>query len=174
METERQASCTAFFDSRRIAGGSFQDVERQIAERVEPAQRASVLIFNDQNGKRIEHGEDSPPPDIPAAPRGPGRPRLGVVAREITLLPRHWAWLNAQPGGASVALRRLIEESRRQGGSLDRKRRARDSGSSLGLGATSREPTLLDGCRFPDSCGRAARGRRRPGRAPWGGDRLGR
>lgn len=43
------------------------------------------------------------------APRGPGRPRLGVVAREVTLLPRHWDWLNDQPGGASVVLRRLVE-----------------------------------------------------------------
>ena len=47
------------------------------------------------------------------APRGPGRPKLGVVAREITLLPRHWDWLNAQPGGASVALRKLVDEARR-------------------------------------------------------------
>ena len=63
----------------------------------------------------------SRPPAPPRAPprrwqrpaRGPGRPRLGVVAREITLLPRHWDWLNAQPGGASVALRRLVEGARK-------------------------------------------------------------
>ncbi len=46
--------------------------------------------------------------------RGRGRPKLGVVAREVTLLPRHWEWLGAQPGGASVALRKLIEEARRR------------------------------------------------------------
>jgi len=45
-----------------------------------------------------------------AAPKGRGRPKLGVVAREVTLLPRHWEWLNSQPGGASVALRRLVEQ----------------------------------------------------------------
>ena len=44
---------------------------------------------------------------------GPGRPKLGVIAREVTLLPRHWDWLNSQPGGASVALRKLVEEARR-------------------------------------------------------------
>jgi hypothetical protein len=55
---------------------------------------------------------DSPAGSQPAAPsvkRGPGRPKLGVVAREVTLLPAHWEWLASQPGGASVALRRLID-----------------------------------------------------------------
>jgi hypothetical protein len=63
----------------------------------------------------------------PEPPRGPGRPKLGVVAREVTLLPRHWEWLNAQPGGASVALRKLVEEARRQNGEKDRVRRARET-----------------------------------------------
>ena len=45
--------------------------------------------------------------------RGPGRPKLGVTAREVTLLPRHWEWLAAQPGGASVALRKLVETASR-------------------------------------------------------------
>lgn len=49
----------------------------------------------------------------PAQPRGRGRPKLGVIGREVTLLPRHWEWLSAQPGGASVALRRLVDEARR-------------------------------------------------------------
>jgi hypothetical protein len=64
-----------------------------------------------------------------AAPvaRGPGRPKLGVTAREVTLLPRHWEWLNAQPGGASVALRKLVEHARRNGGEPDRRRREREA-----------------------------------------------
>ncbi|MCC7376164.1 MAG: DUF2239 family protein [Verrucomicrobiales bacterium] len=60
------------------------------------------------------------------APRGPGRPRLGVVAREVTLLPRHWDWLNDQPGGASVVLRRLVEEARKSGVERDRRRRSQE------------------------------------------------
>ena len=60
-------------------------------------------------------------------PRGRGRPKLGVVAREVTLLPRHWEWLNAQPGGASVALRKLVEAARRTNGDADRLRAARDA-----------------------------------------------
>ena len=63
----------------------------------------------------------------PSEPRGRGRPKLGVVAREVTLLPRHWEWLNAQPGGASVALRKLVEEARRANGDRDRQRAARDA-----------------------------------------------
>ena len=70
----------------------------------------------------------SPAPDAqPSEPRGRGRPKLGVVAREVTLLPRHWEWLNAQPGGASVALRKLVDEARRATGDKDRQRAARDA-----------------------------------------------
>ncbi|MGB6081560.1 MAG: DUF2239 family protein, partial [Xanthobacteraceae bacterium] len=54
-------------------------------------------------------------------------PKLGVVAREVTLLPRHWDWLSMQPGGASVALRKLVEEARRRNGDHDRARMARDA-----------------------------------------------
>jgi hypothetical protein len=56
-------------------------------------------------------------------PRGRGRPKLGVVAREVTLLPRHWAWLAEQPGGASVVLRKLVEAASRAGADKDRQRR---------------------------------------------------
>jgi hypothetical protein len=60
------------------------------------------------------------------APRGPGRPRLGVEAHEVTLLPRHWEWLNAQPGGASVTLRKLVEYAKRSDEGDDRIRRSRE------------------------------------------------
>lgn len=64
----------------------------------------------------------------PEAPRGPGRPRLGVVAREVTLLPRHWEWLGTQSGGASVALRKLVEVARRSSELKDRVRHSRAVG----------------------------------------------
>ena len=57
---------------------------------------------------------------------GPGRPKLGVVGREVTLLPRHWDWLNSQPGGASVALRKLVEHARLANRGRDRVRRAQE------------------------------------------------
>lgn len=61
------------------------------------------------------------------APRGPGRPKLGVIAREVTLLPRHWEWLSQQPGGASVAIRKLVEDARRANAAKDRAREAQES-----------------------------------------------
>ena len=62
-----------------------------------------------------------------AEPRKRGRPKLGVVAREVTLLPRHWEWLSAQPGGASVALRRIVDAARRSSGGNDRRRAAQEA-----------------------------------------------
>lgn len=59
--------------------------------------------------------------------RGPGRPKLGVTAREVTLLPRHWDWLSGQPGGASVALRKLVEGALREAEGPDRARRAKEA-----------------------------------------------
>ncbi len=67
----------------------------------------------------------APQPDQEEA-RGPGRPKLGVVAREVTLLPRQWDWLSAQPGGASAALRRLIDAARKHGEGAERTRQARE------------------------------------------------
>lgn len=105
--------------------------------------QAALVAYSDVTGERLEidwTGEESavlgrllpleaPPPAAPAdeARRGPGRPRLGVVAREVTLLPRHWDWLNAQSGGASAALRRLIDEARRANEARDLQRRAQDA-----------------------------------------------
>lgn len=63
--------------------------------------------------------------NIPAA--GPGRPRLGVVSREVSLLPRHWDWLRTQRGGASAALRRLVDEARRNSESHDSRGAAQES-----------------------------------------------
>ena len=59
--------------------------------------------------------------------RGRGRPKLGVMAREVTLLPRHWQWLAEQPGGASVTLRKLVEHARNAGAKQDLLRTAQES-----------------------------------------------
>jgi hypothetical protein len=68
----------------------------------------------------------APEPAGQAEPKGRGRPRLGVVAREVTLLPRHWEWLALQPGGASVAMRKLVEEARRAGSAKEQQRLAQE------------------------------------------------
>ena len=81
---------------------------------------ASILIFDDATGGQIDFdlrdaGEALATTTRTDAEeiRGPGRPKLGVVAREVTLLPRHWDWLAKQPGGASITLRKLVEDARR-------------------------------------------------------------
>jgi hypothetical protein len=79
----------------------------------------SVLIFEDESGNQVDFDfQGSIDEVIGRAVRpvrsGPGRPRLGVVAREISLLPRHWEWLEQQPSGASAALRRLVDEARKR------------------------------------------------------------
>jgi hypothetical protein len=134
--------CIAFAGTRRIASGLIADVAlaaKPVADRGE-----SVLIFDGATAQPIEIDFRGSPADLrerlaqraeaplpqaqPVAetPRGPGRPKLGVVAREVTLLPRHWDWLARQPGGASVALRKLVEDARRASGDKDRVRGARE------------------------------------------------
>jgi hypothetical protein len=76
-----------------------------------------------------------------------GRPRLGVVAREVTLLPRHWDWLAAQPGGASVALRKLVEDARRADGGAAEARLARDAAYSFMAAMAGAEPDYDEAAR---------------------------
>ena len=79
-------------------------------------------------------------PELPRpAAQGPGRPKLGVVSREVSLLPQHWAWLEEQPNGISAALRRLVDEASKRDPDKQRARKARD--------ATGRFMTALAGDR---------------------------
>jgi hypothetical protein len=118
------ASVTAFLEDRMIASGGRGEVTRAIEERYAASDHAAIRVFDDDSGRIADLdywdavGTAPPPP-----PRGRGRPRLGVAAREVTLLPRHWQWLAGQPGGASATLRRLVEEARRSGADQVRARR---------------------------------------------------
>lgn len=130
---------TAFEGQRRLASGTLAEVA--LAVKRAASAPAPIIIFNDATGRSLDldlRGSDeeivarlpkaAPEPETQASePRSRGRPRLGVVAREVTLLPRHWEWLNNQPGGASVALRKLVEDARRANGDRDRLRAARDA-----------------------------------------------
>jgi hypothetical protein len=129
---------TAFEGLRRLASGPLAEIAPSI-KRAEARAAEPIAIFSDATGRAIDLDLRGSADDMlrwlaktteqPAAsePRGRGRPKLGVVAREVTLLPRHWEWLNAQPGGASVALRKLVEADRRNNGDTDRLRAARDA-----------------------------------------------
>lgn len=133
---------TAFEGQRRLVSGTIAEVALAIKGATRSA-AGPIAIFSDSTGRSIDldlRGSDAEvlarlPSMSPEAqegvtssePRGRGRPKLGVVAREVTLLPRHWEWLSAQPGGASVALRKLVEEARKASGDRDRHRAARDA-----------------------------------------------
>jgi hypothetical protein len=121
-------SYTVFDGFRRIASGT----PVEVTELLRHLPQGSALVFDDLTGQQLDldlRGSASELSSNGAAAesRGRGRPRLGVVAREVTLLPRHWDWLNSQPGGASVALRKLVDEARRTGGDRDRIRAAQEA-----------------------------------------------
>jgi hypothetical protein len=104
---------TAFLGHRKLLSGSLAEVA--LALRALP-EGAMPLVFDDASGAVVDVDLSGSLAEMLARlapPPGRGRPRLGVVAREVTLLPRHWDWLATQPGGASVTLRRLIEAARR-------------------------------------------------------------
>ena len=134
--------CTAFAGSARIASGELRHVALKAKQAFDAGK--PVLVFEDASGRVVELPLELPAGDLlkrlaepaasavpvaakPPPPRGPGRPKLGVVAREVTLLPRHWDWLSRQPGGASVALRRLVEEARRIHQGRDSVRESREA-----------------------------------------------
>jgi hypothetical protein len=129
---------TAFIGNRRLASGPLAEITLAVIKASRKASAEPIMVFDDANGlpvdldlRRSERDvskSETPAEDAAASgPRGRGRPKLGVVAREVTLLPRHWEWLGAQPGGASVALRKLVEAARRESGDRDRSRAARDA-----------------------------------------------
>ncbi|BCW87339.1 hypothetical protein sos41_04680 [Alphaproteobacteria bacterium SO-S41] len=128
----------AFVAGRKIAAGSLRAAV--LAAKHAADEGGTPLVCDTSTGRTVELDLRGTPDDVlarlqpadpmatePAAPRPRGRPRLGVVAREITLLPRHWDWLQTQPGGASVALRKLVETAQRAAAEPDRRRRAREA-----------------------------------------------
>ena len=144
---------TVFDGHCRIAAGTVGEAALAVRKALEAGANGPIHIYDDATGGVIDFDpqgseddaldrlarqlraarrEEVSDGDLAAGasgeePRGRGRPKLGVVAREVTLLPRHWAWLNGQPGGASVALRRLVEEARRASVEKDRVRAAQEA-----------------------------------------------
>ena len=138
-------ACIAFEGDRRIASGGLREVIRAAKQTLDRTRDASIIVFDGNTSATIEidlrgsmadvlarlpDDADAPIPTeaiAVIAPRGPGRPKLGVVAREVTLLPRHWEWLARQPGGASVAIRKLVEQASRTHEDKDRIRQAQEA-----------------------------------------------
>jgi hypothetical protein len=128
----------AFVGTRLVTAGPLEEVALDVKALLARDPTAAALVFDGTTGRPVDldlRGSDdavvqrlaNPPVQRSKTRLAAGRPTLGVVAREVTLLPRHWEWLAAQPGGASVALRRLVDEARHASPVADRVRRAREA-----------------------------------------------
>ncbi|AOU99835.1 hypothetical protein BI364_16555 [Acidihalobacter yilgarnensis] len=154
---------TAFENHRLLLSGPLIEVALAVKTATEHDPSNTILVFDDATGRVVDLdlrgtkaeiiGRLSQPPQTSVGryrprsseplppikeqtsePRGRGRPKLGVVSREVTLLPRHWEWLAVQSGGASAALRRLVDEARRDGGPLQSRRAAQETAYQFMLG----------------------------------------
>jgi uncharacterized protein len=146
MNTAEPTEWIAFARHARLAQGDCRNVATRVKAHCDAHPNDPLFVFDARTSRPVEldlrgsaaavlrrltgkvndEAPDTTAPG-PESPRGPGRPKLGVVAREITLLPRHWSWLASQPGGASVALRKLVEHALRANRKSDRMREARDA-----------------------------------------------
>lgn len=141
-----ELNCTAFYEEFMVASGPLEQVVRSVKESVSQENLLQVLIFHDLTSEQIEIDFRGSMTDVlnrlvehPDASetrssnlegmksRRVGRPKLGVVPGEVTLLPRHWEWLKSQPGGASVTLRKMIDEARHAYEKQDSVRKAQES-----------------------------------------------
>jgi hypothetical protein len=139
---------TAFDGHRHLVSGPLASVALAVKRACEDGSMEPVLVFDNTTGRTtdidlrgtdddvthriaqaardVPHAKAPEDASGPKGERGRGRPRLGVIAREVTLLPRHWDWLAAQPGGASVTLRKLVEDARRASGEREGRRFAQE------------------------------------------------
>ena len=130
---ENDLTCTAFAGEQLVASGPLAEMLPATKARYDAGGNHLLFIFDDRTGKPVDFDLRGSLDEVLAralprpAPAGPGRPRLGVVSREISLLPRHWEWLEHQPNGASAALRRLVDEARKREPGKQRARMAADA-----------------------------------------------
>ena len=133
---EEARTYTVFAGTKWVAAGDLRSILGVTKLRLDAGASEAVLIFEDQTGQQVDFDFRGTLDEVlerhaPAAPvrSGPGRPKLGVISREGTLLPRHWEWLESQPHGISATLRRLVEEAKKRDPGKDRARAARDATS---------------------------------------------
>ncbi|WP_091734999.1 DUF2239 family protein [Phenylobacterium immobile] len=108
---------TLFEGRVRLRTGPLHEIALAALEAQTRTGQAQIFVFDDVTGSAIDLDLSGAAQAVVdrygPEPKGRGRPKLGVAAREVTLLPRHWEWLATQPGGASVTLRKLVEQARR-------------------------------------------------------------
>jgi len=131
---DQEVTYTVFIGSRRVVSGDLAPMLLETKALVDRGADGPLLIFEDQTGRQVDFDFRGTPDEVlqraaPSRRTGPGRPRLGVVSREVSLLPRHWDWLEQQPNGISAALRRLVDEARKRAPAEERARQAREAAS---------------------------------------------
>jgi hypothetical protein len=150
MSTAAPPSFTSFDGWTHIANGNLETNVLAVKRAMESDSSRPLLTFNDHTGcvveidirgtaaevlarlpkessnDKVKESEFAEVDEPSVQSRGRGRPKLGVIAREVTLLPRHWDWLSVQPGGASVALRKLVEAAKRSTTIQEDRRRAQE------------------------------------------------
>jgi hypothetical protein len=157
---------TAFAGPRCIASGGLEEVALKVKAWVDGGEQAPVVLYEDATGlpvhpdlrgtredvlrgleaRRVRSAASSEDAEEPRR-SGPGRPKLGVVSREVSLLPRHWEWLNAQPSGASAALRRLVENELREGQGRERARKSQEAAGRFMLAVAGDLPAFEEASR---------------------------
>jgi hypothetical protein len=142
----------AFAGSRRIADGPLKDLLPAVKERFERDAGELVLVFEVATGRQVDFDLRGSLEEVLeryalAAVRGPGRPKLGVTSREVSLFPRHWDWLEEQPGGISGALRRLVEQAQKHEPGKERARRIRSALSRFLTSMAGDRPHYEEACR---------------------------
>lgn len=149
----RAPSYSAFAGDRLIAFGTLAEVLSAAKAHVDGSEDPQLLIFEDRTGRQLDFDFRGSVNDVlsralPARERtGPGRPKLGVVSREVSLLPRHWEWLEAQPQGISAGLRRLVEEARKKNPEEQRARKGREALSKFMTAIAGNRPNYEEATR---------------------------
>lgn len=141
MELKMDRKCTAFADAKKIASGNILEVAIKVKKYLSKDNKDQILIFDDATSNQVEIDFRGTPDSVTRRleslmkkteseedrKSGPGRPKLGVVAKEVTLLPEHWEWLSRQSGGASVTLRKLVEEAKKKNFAKDQIRLSQEA-----------------------------------------------
>ena len=167
MSTHDDPVCTAFAGNHCIATGSLGEVAATTKQLLDSGEQAILHVFHNGTSEpldldlrgslqdvveryaSVEPQGASPAPahGAPEVRRGPGRPRLGVVSKEVTLLPKHWAWLGTQPGGASATLRRLVHLARIEGAQDDLARQSQDAAYRFMYAMVANQPGFEEATR---------------------------
>jgi hypothetical protein len=141
---------TAFAGDQLVASGPLRTVLADAKAWLDRRGQVGLLIFDDETGREVDFDFRGTLEQVLARalpPAGPGRPRLGVVGREVSLLPRHWEWLEQQPNGISAALRRLVDEARKREPGKERARALRDAAARFMTAIAGNRPGFEEAVR---------------------------